>query len=181
MTPLKGPEILVRAAAYASDRLAAPIAVTLMGDGPERPRCEGLAQELEVDCRFTGWIDGPHRFDVVRHADLVAVPSVWPEPFGLVGLEAAANGVPAIAFDVGGVRQWLRPGDNGILVDGNPPTAAKFGAALAAAFSDRGALAAMRPRSLSVAREMSLARHVDRLESLLERCATGSMVRQVAG
>lgn len=172
MTPLKGGDVLVRATAHASRRLGRPIALTMVGDGPERPRWEALARELDVDCRFTGWQDDERRFEVVGRAHLVAVPSVWPEPFGLSGLEAAALGVPAIAFNVGGIREWLCPGVNGILVDSNPPRADAFGEALAVAFGGMKDLMAMRPRALAVAREMSLTRHVDRLERLLASCVS---------
>jgi glycosyltransferase involved in cell wall biosynthesis len=87
--------------------------------------------------------------------------------------------VPAIAFDVGGVREWLHPGESGILVDGDPPRAAAFGDALAATFADPAGLAAMRPRALAVAREMSLARHVDRLERLFEGCVSARTARPI--
>ncbi|HZP47022.1 MAG TPA: glycosyltransferase family 4 protein [Vicinamibacterales bacterium] len=183
MTALKGGDVLVRAVAHAARRLGEPIALTMIGDGPERARCEALARELGVDADFTGWLDDERRFAAVRRADLIAVPSVWPEPFGLSGLEGAAQGVPAIAFDVGGVREWLRPGVNGVLVDGDPPRASAFGDALADALADRARLAAMRLAALDVAREMSVARHVDRLEALLERCAgvAEPAARQVTG
>ena len=174
MTALKGGDLLVRGVARASRRLGAPITVTMIGDGPARPAWEAMARELSVDCRFTGWIDDERRFEAVRRAHLLAVPSVWPEPFGLAGLEAAAVGVPAIAFDVGGVREWLRPGINGLLVDGRWPRASSFGDALAEAFLAPEALTAMRPRALAVARDMSLARHVDRLEAVFDRCASGA-------
>lgn len=172
MTPLKGGALLVRAVGIALAQLHTRITLTMVGDGPERPQCEAVARHHGVDCAFVGWQPGPERFDAVRRAHLVAVPSVWPEPFGLVGLEAAAFGVPAIAFDVGGIAQWLRPGVNGILVEADPPRAETFADALVSAFRDRAQLAAMRPKALAVAREMSLARHVDRVEQLLRECSS---------
>jgi len=170
MTTLKGGDVLIRATARASRLLETRIALTMIGDGPARPEWEALARRLDVDCTFTGWQDDDSRFDTVRRADLVAVPSTWPEPFGLTGLEAGALGVPAIAFDVGGIREWLRPGVNGVLVGADPPSASALGDALAAAFRDRAQLTAMRPQALAVAREMSLERHLDRLETLLGAC-----------
>ena len=35
------------------------------------------------------------------------MPSLWPEPFGLVGIEAQARGRPAVAYNVGGVEDWI--------------------------------------------------------------------------
>ena len=43
------------------------------------------------------------------------MPSVWPEPFGLVGIEAGCVGLPAAGFGVGGIPDWLRPGETGEL------------------------------------------------------------------
>ncbi len=181
MTPLKGGDVLVRAVARASRRLRTPIALTMIGDGPPRQQWEALARRLGVSCRFTGWIDDERRFELVRHADLLAVPSLWPEPFGLSGLEAAAQGVPAIAFDVGGVREWLRDGVSGILVRSDPPRAAAFGDALADALANRDRLGVMRAQALAVAGDMSLARHVDRLERLLHGVAAQRPVADAVG
>jgi glycosyltransferase involved in cell wall biosynthesis len=169
MTRLKGGALLVRAVAEASRRLGIDIALTMVGDGPARLAWERLASKLNVTCTFTGWQHGDHRWTWLRRASLLAVPSAWPEPFGLVGLEAAVLGVPAIAFDVGGVRQWLSPGDNGYLVAGHPPRARAMADGLVSAFRDPDALRAMRARAQAAARRLSLDRHVDRLEAIFAR------------
>ncbi|HEX2202618.1 MAG TPA: glycosyltransferase family 4 protein, partial [Longimicrobium sp.] len=122
MTRLKGGDVLVRAAALASERIGRPVPLTMAGDGPQRAEWEALAASLGVDADFPGWVEPEARAGLFRAASLLAVPSVWPEPFGLVGLEAGAFGVPAAAFDVGGIREWLRPGANGWLAPGRPPT-----------------------------------------------------------
>jgi glycosyltransferase involved in cell wall biosynthesis len=54
--------------------------------------------------------------EVYRAATVTVVPSVWAEPLGIVGLESLACGVPVVASDVGGVREWLLDGQTGRLV-----------------------------------------------------------------
>jgi glycosyltransferase involved in cell wall biosynthesis len=169
MTALKGGDLLIRAVRHATNRLGRAIKLTMIGDGPRRPEWEALASGLGVPCVFTGWKRGAERWPLVRSASVAAVPSIWPEPFGLVGLEAGALGVPAVAVDVGGIREWLRDGRNGIAVAA-PATPRSFGDALAGVLSDRDRLAALRMGAHQMAREMTLAAHVDRLETIFTGC-----------
>ena len=167
MTALKGGRLLIRAAADASRRLGTPIHLTMVGDGPERPDCEHLAARLNVPGTFTGWRHGDDRWSWLQRASLLAVPGTWPEPFGLVGLEAAALGVPAIAFDTGGIREWLTDGENGFLVPGKHPTASAFADGLVEAFRQPDRLRGMRHNACAAAHHLSLERHLDRLEQTL--------------
>jgi glycosyltransferase involved in cell wall biosynthesis len=166
MTALKGGDLLVRAVADASSALGRSIALTMIGDGPQRPAWQQLARELDVPAEFVGWLGDDNRWSHLERASLLAVPSVWPEPFGLVGLEAASLGVPALAFDVGGVREWLTPGENGFLVAGDPPSVSALAAGLVRAFGGRE-LVRLRRGAVAAARRMSLSAHLDRLETIL--------------
>ncbi len=63
---------------------------------------------------------GAHSQDQIAEyysaADLVLVPSIWEEPFGLVALEGFASGAPVLANDVGGLGQIIRSIDKQLLV-----------------------------------------------------------------
>ena len=79
-------------------------------------------REPMIDVEFTGWLQPDELSRLYSQTDLVVMPSLWPEPFGLVGSEAGLHGVPVAAFAVGGIPDWLRPGVNGALASGSPPT-----------------------------------------------------------
>jgi glycosyltransferase involved in cell wall biosynthesis len=167
MTKLKGGDFLIRAVAQASARLGRTIHLVMAGDGPQRSAWEELALRRKVSAEFAGWVAGPKRQQLLSSASLLAVPSIWPEPFGLAGLEAASFGLPAIAFDVGGIGQWLTDGCNGWLVPGNPPTVRALAGGLVRALGQPDRLFAMGEAARQTARRMSLEAHLDRLETIL--------------
>jgi len=116
LIPEKGVHVLIDALAEMGD---GPHLV-VVGDGPRDYR-EVLARRavrlgLASRVEFVG--DQPHEnlAGFYGRSRLVAVPSVWPEPFGIVGIEAMAHGRPVVAFDAGGIRDWLVDGETGFLV-----------------------------------------------------------------
>jgi glycosyltransferase involved in cell wall biosynthesis len=72
----------------------------------------GLADRVD----FVGWRSREQIDDLYAACALVAVPSVWPEPFGMVGPEAMGHAKPVVAFAVGGIPDWLEDGVTGFLV-----------------------------------------------------------------
>ena len=166
MTNLKGPMLLVRAIAQASRRIGSSIRLVMGGEGPQKVALTRLARSLNVDAVFPGWVTGVARTRLFREATIVAVPSVWPEPFGLVGLEAAVHGVPALAYDVGGISEWLRDGVSGRLV-GAPGDVHALAEAMATMLADSAALASFERGASQVASEMTLDGHLAIAERVL--------------
>jgi glycosyltransferase involved in cell wall biosynthesis len=113
VTP-KGVAVLIRAMRKVDCELV------ICGDGWQLPAMRKLAARLGVGdrVRFTGWLPAPELARELAQASVVAIPSLWPEPFGLGGIEAGAAARPVVASLTGGVGDWLKDGVNGL---GVPP------------------------------------------------------------
>jgi glycosyltransferase involved in cell wall biosynthesis len=92
----------------------------VFGEGSERPRIESVIRELALSDRVTlhGSVARPE--DALRNIELLVLPSAA-EGFGLVLIEAMAAGVPVVATDVPGIRDVVRSGQTGLLVQPGSP------------------------------------------------------------
>ena len=92
-----------------------PFRAVIAGTGGQEAWLRQKAADVGVGDRvhFSGWTDSGAIETLYERADLVVCPSVWDEPFGLVGIEAMAHGRPLVAFRVGGIPEWLLEGENG--------------------------------------------------------------------
>lgn len=92
--------------------------LSVVGDGPELKNLRRLSEDLGIasDVTFEGWLSHDGLDEFYRRCTLVVVPSLWPEPFGIVGIEAMAYRKPVVAFDVGGISEWIEDGRTGYLV-----------------------------------------------------------------
>ncbi len=108
----KGVDLLLEAAA----RLKIPFELTIAGDGSDAGNLKKLAAKLRLaeKTMFASWVSDTSA--LFEDADLLAFPSRWQEPFGLVGLESISRGVPAVGFAVGGVGEWLKDSVSGFSV-----------------------------------------------------------------
>ena len=100
---------------------AAPVNIPLvvMGEGSEKYSREvrQLADDLlPGQVHWVGWQNGNEKNRYLSRSRVLAIPSIWPEPFGIVGLEAMAFRKPVVAYDVGGIREWLQDQNTGYLV-----------------------------------------------------------------
>jgi glycosyltransferase involved in cell wall biosynthesis len=108
----KGVAVLIRAARQVDGEFI------ICGDGRQLEEMRKLARETGVEDRvaFLGWLSSEQLAEEFANASVVVVPSLWPEPFGLVGIEALAAGRPVVASATGGVRDWLDDGVSGLCV-----------------------------------------------------------------
>jgi len=100
---------------FAQIRAQIPSCLLMVGDGPERPRCEQMCRELGIwaDVRFLGKQEAVE--EILSAGDLFLLPSES-ESFGLAALEALACGVPVISSSVGGLPEVNLNGVTGYLM-----------------------------------------------------------------
>ena len=110
----KGVDVLLEALAL----VKAKFACVILGDGNQRAYCEALSKKLGLEERvtFKGFIPQEELKNYYRECSLVALSSVWPEPIATIGLEVMRYALPVVAFDAGGIKDWLLDGQNGYLV-----------------------------------------------------------------
>lgn len=173
MERLKGGRVFLDALPHVQAQLARPLRVTFAGDGREREawqRAAGAVQSRHpaISIAFVGWINEHQRNSLFANADLLVVPSLWPEPFGLVGPEAGLHGVPAAAFAVGGIPDWLVDGVNGHLAPADPPTASGLAEAIVKCLRDLEVYARLKQGAVRGAHRFSLQKHLTLLLSVFE-------------
>jgi glycosyltransferase involved in cell wall biosynthesis len=171
LTSLKGVHYLIRALPIAQRALGLRLTLDVLGTGPEEARLTMLARELGVGAQFHGTVEPASRDEVMRGADLLAVPSLWPEPFGLVGIEAGRLGLPAVGYAVGGIPEWLHAGQSGELAPGEPPTVEGLAEAIVRALQDPARHALLRAGAWEAAKRFTMDAHMRQLGPLLVEVA----------
>ncbi|MGH7918214.1 MAG: glycosyltransferase family 4 protein, partial [Candidatus Binataceae bacterium] len=177
---LKGGAMLLEALPQAAAVLARPLKLAFAGDGPARAAWEAKARGLEarhssLKINFTGWVAHDQLAGLYQDADLLVMPSLWPEPFGLSGAEAGLYGLPTVAYAVGGIPEWLHDGVNGHLAPADPPTTAGLADAIIACLRDRDHYQRLCEGARVSSRRMTISNHLGRLLEVF------SAVRQGVG
>jgi glycosyltransferase involved in cell wall biosynthesis len=179
MEPLKGGQILLDALPMIASALSRPLALTFAGDGGARLEWMRRADEISrrepsIRIEFAGWKDVAALNMLVDSSDLLVVPSLWPEPFGMVGPEAGMRGLPAAAFAVGGIPEWLTDGVNGALARELPPSSVDLANAIVRCLHDPDEHARLRRGAIALAWRFSAERHLDALMKVIEEIALRS-------
>ena len=173
LSALKGVDVAVRAVAQLpGSRL------TVCGHGSPGAVADlrGLAAQLGI----AGRLDVRPPLAADRMAELYAThdavlfPVTWPEPWGLVPLEAMAVGTPVVATGTGGSAEYLRPGENALLA---APGDAE---ALAAGVRRLAADGALRARLATGGRRTAEAHPAERGTAVIARVLQDAAARRPA-
>jgi glycosyltransferase involved in cell wall biosynthesis len=176
MTRLKGGAVLLDAIPAVAAALGRPVQLIFAGEGPARAEWEARARVLEarnlnVRIEFAGWLDGGALDALANDVHLLVIPSLWPEPFGLVGPELGLKGIPAAAFAVGGIPEWLKDGINGYLASADPLAAHGLAEAIVRCLRDAREYTSLRKGATQQARRFGLAGHISCLTEIFDSVA----------
>jgi glycosyltransferase involved in cell wall biosynthesis len=113
------PEKRVDRAIEIARRAGMPLKVAAKIDAVDRKYFDQKIRHLLDDSHveFVGEINGPAKDALLGNAYAVLCPVDWPEPFGLVMIEAMACGTPVIAYRKGSVPEVIDHGLSGFIVD----------------------------------------------------------------
>jgi glycosyltransferase involved in cell wall biosynthesis len=134
----------------------------------ERLGKRGLAARFE----HVGEVDLAGKVSFLRSIDLLAVPTVYPEPKGLFALEAMASGVPVVVPRHGSFPEMLAETGGGLLVE--PGSAEALAAGLRALLDDE-------PRRLELGRRGRAAVHAGRGEETMARATAAVLAQALSG
>ncbi len=167
----KGDQAALEALAAVEPRLKAKLVIA----GERRlfgPRLEVAAARLGVQDRvvLAGWLDRDQILGAYRACGVVLVPSLYPDPFPTINLEAMAMARPVVGTCFGGTPEAVQDGRTGFIVDPRRPreVAAKIEGLLSDPELARRLGRAGRDR---LARDFSLKSEADGYEELYWRWA----------
>jgi glycosyltransferase involved in cell wall biosynthesis len=174
----KGAHLLVQSLSLIQSARAGDIELTIAGDGPERRVLQRQATKLmsqnpRVHVHVRGWLGAEELATLFATSHLLVMPCLWPEPFGKVGPEAGSYGLPAVAFEQGGIPSWLHHEENGILIRNFTARGLVEGIISATRSPDR--YTSLRTGALAAANRFRLAAHLDQLTPLLQRISRASI------
>jgi glycosyltransferase involved in cell wall biosynthesis len=92
----------------------------IIGDGPNPYKSDLVKmvedKKLSDRIHFHGWLGRNQINDALRDCYMLVFPSIYPEAFGISGIEAMMHSKPVVAFATGGVGHWLKDGETGLSV-----------------------------------------------------------------
>lgn len=110
----KRPEDAIEIFKKVKDKIPA-VKLWIIGRGPDEKRLKKMTKGLD-GLTFWGWVDEEKKMSLLKRSHILIVPGVR-EGFGINVIEAASTGTPAVGYNVHGIRDSIRHGETGYLVN----------------------------------------------------------------
>jgi glycosyltransferase involved in cell wall biosynthesis len=166
LEPEKGVLELVREFALLSSAVP-DVRLVIAGTGSQEGAVREAASALGDRVSVVGHVTPEEAQQIMASATVSAVPSLWPEPFGLVGPESMACGTPVVASGRGGMSEWLDDGRNGLRAD--PTERGAMAAALQRLLTDEELRIRCVSGAIQTAAAFDIPSHAVKLEELYMR------------
>lgn len=125
MAPTKGVHRAIAVARAAGKQLL--IAAKMWEPAEHRYFHEQVEPLLGPDAAFLGQVGGRHKAALLAGAEALVNPIRWPEPFGLVMIEALAAGTPVVTFAEGSAPEIVDDGVTGFVCRDEQDMVARLG------------------------------------------------------
>ncbi len=106
--PIKGLEVLLKAGGLLWKKRQ-DFRLVITGSGKK---------DISLDYPFVGgdiWLDDKDIPGMYGNSDIIVVPSIWGEPFGLTALEGMSSEIAVVASRIGGLQEIVKDGETGLL------------------------------------------------------------------
>jgi L-malate glycosyltransferase len=146
----------------------------LIGDGPLRPAVEAEIERsgLQNRIQLKGWVTPQEVLDWFRRSDILFMPS-RSEGLPVTGVQGLAMGLAMVVSNIGGFKDVVEPGINGLLIPVDKP--GEYEDALRSLLSNPQQLLAYRKASREIAERFELSRIIPAYEQMLaEACQSCS-------
>jgi glycosyltransferase involved in cell wall biosynthesis len=135
----------------------------ILGKGQDIEHMKKLSNG-DTRINFHGFIPNEELAKFYQEANLVVVPSVWYEVFGLINIEAFSYGTPVIASNIGGLPELIEEGHNGHVFQ--PGNSEELSAILESLVSNPDRLRRLEEGAFSSSKKYAIEEHIKKLEEL---------------
>jgi len=138
----------------------------IAGEGTYSKELKALVKKLKLEnsVKFLGHLNQKEMAKAYKDCSIFTLPSIWPETFGKVGIEAMSVGRPVIASRVGCISEWLIDGKTGYLV--SPGNSSEIADKVIKLFSNKKLLTLMAKNAGQQAKNFSIEKHTNQIEKL---------------
>lgn len=175
LTVEKGIQTVLDAVAQLPEEL--PIEIAIAGKGPLEDKVRQAA-ERHKQIRYLGFLDGPAKTQALTRAGHLLLPSLWYENAPVTIVEAAAYGLGTVGSEIGGIPEFVEPGQTGFLF---PPGDSRALAGIITRLAQNpNSLPNLAMRSQALADRFSVSRMIDAYEAHYATLTGGKLASAMA-